>query len=112
MAELEDQVALFRKHERAINDNKDFVYVETRYKSVEEKAPEGTLVTHCMKCVKTCHASCIFDNGEKWKCYLFTKDNTGEYTTEEEALPCNSCECRLVHHSNTGTIWKQVSFQH
>ena len=60
--ELEDQMELLRKHKQDIDDNKDFLYYETRWKSVEEKVPEGTFVTHCMKCVKTCHASCEFDN--------------------------------------------------
>lgn len=99
-------MAHLRKHERAINDNQGFTYYEKRWRSVEEKAPEGTLVTHCMKCVKTCHASCIFDNDKKWKCYLFTVENSGDYTIEEEALPCSACGCPLVHHSNTGMIFK------
>ena len=41
----------FKKYERELNDNKDFTYEETKWKGVEEIAPEGILVTHCMHCV-------------------------------------------------------------
>jgi predicted metal-binding protein len=63
-----------------------------------------------MSCVKTCHDNCRWDTNEKWKCYLFTKEKTGSWTTESEALPCGSCGCSAEHHSNTGKIWKQVSY--
>ena len=98
----------FKKYEREINDNKDFTYEVTKWIGVEENAPVGTLVTHCMHCVKTCHESCAFDNDEKENCYLFTKDSSGNYTEVKEALVCDKCKCPVKDHSNTGTIWRQT----
>ena len=47
MVELEDQMELFRKHKKDIDDNKDFSYKETRWTTEVVKAAEGTFVTHC-----------------------------------------------------------------
>ncbi len=66
---LQQEISVVKKHEKDIEDNKNFNYTvhETIYESKE--VPQGKYITNCLTCNRTCHKWCgIRKNSKKAKC--------------------------------------------
>lgn len=67
---LEQEVEIFTKLKRQINENKDFEYTVEENKVVKvDISGQGIYTTTCLVCNNTCHNNCAFANGaDKARC--------------------------------------------
>ena len=69
LAELRDQLEIFKKHKDDIENNKDFEYEVEETKQYLVDLPRGQHVTNCLQCHTTCHEKCaIADDAGKSRC--------------------------------------------
>ena len=108
ISELEEEKIILASFKTAMELNKEFEYWTTEHESVGTSvAPKK--VTHCLKCGKTCHDDCPYDNSEKYKCFVFHKRTNYSFPREKEnAGPCEGCRCLHSDHCNNGTVYKMV----
>lgn len=99
---LEEEMLIFKKHERQIRENKDFSYVVTE--QVQKRidiSGKGQYTTNCLTCNYTCHENChIPEDSQKSLCIAM--DQHGK---------CKECPgfCQWDSHHNTPFIIRWVS---
>ena len=109
--ELEKEKITLESHKTAMELNKKFEYWANRPESVETDVTPKK-VTHCMKCGKTCHDNCRYENGEKYMCIMFHKGHNYSWPRNlANAGPCDDCGCAYTDHCNNGKIYKMVDKQ-
>lgn len=88
---LRDELEIFEKHKRDINENKDFEYEVEKPKPIKVDLKPGYHVTNCLKCNLTCHKNCIYaDDNDKINCCAMKDGN------------CTVCKlkCKWEDHKN------------
>ncbi|XP_048731385.1 uncharacterized protein LOC125648384 isoform X1 [Ostrea edulis] len=99
---LEEEMAIFKRHEKEILENKDFVYeVTEQVQEKEDISGRGQHTTNCLTCNYTCHEKChIPEDSRKDHCVAMSRDGT-----------CTQCpgNCRWQAHHNTPYIIRWVS---
>ncbi|XP_052058971.1 uncharacterized protein LOC127699258 [Mytilus californianus] len=98
---IQEEVQIFKQHNREINDNKDFTYqVEESRLEKEDISGQGIHTTHCFTCNYTCHANCAFSNDDdKARCITMNADGK-----------CTECpnKCVWQLHHNVPYVLKVV----
>ena len=71
--ELHQEREVLRKHEKAIEMNKDFYHeVKVQYYRAET-VQEGYFAANCLHCSTTCHYPCEFSDADKMHCNVINK---------------------------------------
>lgn len=96
---LEQEVNIFTKYKRQIQDNENFEYeVEERKMEKVDISGKGIFTTTCLTCNFTCHNNCAFANdSEKANCCAM---GSGGHCTE---CPKN---CHWSQHSNVPYVFE------
>ncbi|XP_056014684.1 uncharacterized protein LOC125674781 isoform X2 [Ostrea edulis] len=100
LAELRDQLEIFKKHKDDIENNKDFTYEVEETKQFMIDLPRGQHVTNCIQCHITCHEDCMYaDDSEKRNCSAMRNGY------------CRICvgKCIWSDHKNTPYIFKYAT---
>ena len=91
---LEEEIDIFKKHEKQIQENKDYAYeVTEQVQEKEDISGKGQHTTNCLTCNYTCHKKCkIPEDSQKAHCVAM--DNEGK---------CKQCpgNCAWQAHNNT-----------
>lgn len=99
---LEEEMYIFKKHKKQIQENKDFVYeVTEQVQEKEDISGKGQHTTNCLTCNYTCHENChVRDDSRKSSCSAM--DKSGK---------CKQCpgNCQWQSHHNTPYIIRWVS---
>jgi hypothetical protein len=99
LAELRDQLEIFKKHKDDIENNKDFTYQVEETKQYLIDLPAGKHVTNCLQCNVTCHDDCAYaDDSDKMHCCAMRNGY------------CQVCigRCIWSDHKNTPYIFRYV----
>lgn len=101
LAELKQQLEIFKKNKNEIEENQNFEYTVDEVRQVQVPLPEKQHVTNCLICNATCHENCmIADDDKKQGCWAMDKEGN-----------CRICheKCNWSHHKNSGYIFKYVT---
>lgn len=96
---LNDELKIFKKHKRDIEQNKDFEYELEKHKTIKVDLKPGHHVTNCLQCNLTCHKRCIYaDDDDKIKCGVMRNGN------------CTVCtnKCKWYEHKNMRYIFEHT----
>ena len=98
---LEEEMDIFQKHEKQIQENKDFAYeVTEQVQEKEDISGKGQHTTNCLSCNYTCHEKChVREDSQKALCSAMDKEGK-----------CTQCpgNCPWQAHNNTPYIIRWV----
>ena len=98
---LEEEMDIFQKHEKQIQENKDFTYeVTEQVQEKEDISGKGQHTTNCLTCNYTCHEKCkIPEDSQKARCSAMNKEGK-----------CTQCpgNCTWEAHHNTPYIIRWI----
>lgn len=94
---LENEIEILKKHEREIEDNKDFEYEVVETSRYKVQLNPGEHVTNCVPCNITCHERCIIANN---------KDKKGCAVMEDGYCTVCSKHCIWSDHENARYVIK------